>query len=201
LVYLGLLTLLAQLVLLVIALVCGSRSLLLLRSPARAVGLKSALIALGICMAVGAWSVLFFAPWRFPNARPYLWMPFVPLVVAASAAVLWAMRGRRLSGIVRLMAIIAAIALTMAGGVCLQRWDFRRENLYRAGAEDEQAERFLAAARAAERCEEPGRHGEPCGRCKNASPEPNGYYARQFRRYAEEAAKRAKGWRRRSDNR
>jgi hypothetical protein len=100
-----------------------------------------------------------------------------------------------------LTAIVAAIALTTAGGVFLQRWDFRRENLYWAGAEDQQADKFLAAARAAGRCEEHGRRGEPCGRCKNASPESNGYYAKEFRKYAEEAAERAKAWRRRADNR
>ena len=197
---LGLLTLLAQLGLLVTALVYGIMSLLLLRSPAGAVGLKPALIALGLCTAVGAWSVLFFAPWRFHNARPYLWMPFVPLPIAASAAALWAVRGRRLSDTVRLMAVVAAIALTAAGAVFLQRWNLRRENLYWAGVEEGQQAMFISAARAADRCEEHVRRRKPCERCKNASPGAYGYYANEARKYAEGAAETAKGWRLRADN-
>jgi hypothetical protein len=198
--YLALLTLLAQLVLLVIALACGIRSLLLLRKSAGSDGSKPALIALGVCAAVEVWSVLFFVPWRFPNARPLLWIPLVPLAVAGSAVVLWAMRPRRLSGTVRLMAIVASLALTTAGGVFLQRWDFRRENRYWAGIEDEQAGRFIASAEAAERCEQHGRRGEPCDRCKNASPDSNRYYAEESRKHAEQAAERARTWRRRMDN-
>jgi hypothetical protein len=192
---------LAQLVLLAIALICGIRSLLLLRSPGRAVGLKLAWIALGLCAAVGAWRVLFFPPWRFPADRPLLWMPFGPLAVAASAAALWAMRGPRLSGTVRLMTIVAVIALTIAGGISLQRWDLRRERLYWIGFEEADAAKFLAASRAEERCQEHRRRGERCGRCKNAYPDPHGYYAKELRKYAEEAAERAKAWRRRTDDR
>jgi hypothetical protein len=198
--FLALLTLLAQLVILVIALACGIRSLRLLRHPAGSDGSKRALIALGLCAAVEVWSVLFFTPWRFPNARPLLWIPLVPLAVAGSAVALWAMRGWPLSGTVRLMAIFASIALTTAGGVFLQRWDFRRENRHWARTEDEQAGSFLAAANAAERCEQHGRRGEPCERCKNQSPDSNQYYAEQFKNYAQQAAERAKFWRRRMDN-
>ena len=110
---LGLLTLLVQLVLLIIALVFGTTSLLRLLRPASAAGLKPAFIAIGICAAVGGWQVLFFTPWRFPNARPYLWMPFVPLAVAASAATLWLMRRWRPSGTLALMAVIATLSLTI----------------------------------------------------------------------------------------
>ena len=198
--YLALLTLLAQLVLLMIALARGIRSLLLLRSPAGSDGPMPALIALGICALVEVWSVLFFAPWRFANARPLLWIPLVPVAVAGCALALWAMRGWRLSGTVRLMAVVASIALTTACGVFLQRWDCRRESRYWAGIENEQAARFLASAKAAERCEQHGRRGEPCDRCKNQSPDSNRYYTEQFRTYAEQAAERAKVWRRRTDN-
>jgi hypothetical protein len=97
------------------------------------------------------------------------------------------------------MAVVAAIALTTAGGVFLQRWDLRRENRYWAGVEDQQAERFLAAARDAERCQEHGRLGEPCGRCRNAPPESKGCYAKEFRNYAAQAAESAKAGRRRAD--
>jgi hypothetical protein len=199
--FLALLTLLTQLVLLMTALAFGIRSLLLLRSPAGAGGLRPAMMGIVLCLAVGAWSVLFFAPWRFPGARPYLWLPFAPLAVTASAAALWAMRGRRCSGTIRLMAVVAAAAFTTAAGIFLQRWDFRRESLYWAGVEEKQSAMFLAAARTAERCEEHGRRGEPCEKCKNASPDSNGYYSKEFRKYAEQAAERAKSWSRRANNR
>ena len=197
--FLGLLTLLAQLVLLIVALVCGTRSMLLLRRPASDAGLKSALIAIGICATVVGWQMLFFTPWRFPNARPYLWMPFVPLAVAASATTRWVMRHSRPSGTLGLMAVIATIALTMAGGVFLQRWDRRRESLYWARTEDKQADSFVAVAEIALRCEQHGRHGERCERCRNESPESNQYDAILFRKYAEEAAIRARFLRQRAD--
>jgi Ca2+/H+ antiporter len=193
---LGLLTLLVQLVLLIIAFVCGTTSL---RRSASAAGLKPAFIAIGICAAVGGWQVLFFTPWRFPNARPYLWMPFVPLSVAASAATLWLMRRWRPSGTLALMAVVATIALTMAGGVFLQRWDRRRDSLYWARAEDEQAGSFLAAALISARCEQHSRRGERCELCQKSSPESNQYNAIQFRKYAEDAAIRAKFLRQRAD--
>ena len=196
---LGLLTLLVQLVLLIIAFVCGTTSLLRLRRSASAAGLKPAFIAIGICAAVVGWQMLFFTPWCFPNARPYLWMPFVPLAVAASAATLWLMRRWRASGTLALMAVIATIALTMAGGVFLQRWDRRRESLYWARAEDKQADSFLAVAEIALRCEQHGRHGKRCERCRNESPESNRYDAILFRKYAEEAAIRARFLRQRAD--
>ena len=113
--FLGLLTLLAQLVLLIVALVCGTRSMLLLRRPASDAGLKSALIAIGICATVVGWQMLFFAPWRFPNARSYLWMPFVPLAVAdRSAHTRAVMCHSRPSGTLGLMVITATHALTMS---------------------------------------------------------------------------------------
>jgi hypothetical protein len=197
--FLGLLTLVVQLVLLIVAFVCGTTSLLRLRRPASAAGLKPAVIAIGICAAVGGWQVLFFTPWRFPNARPYLWMPFVPLAVAASAATLWVMRRARPSGTLGLMAVVATIAITMAGGVFLQRWDRRRDSLYWARTEDEQAGSFLAAAEIARQCERHGRRGERCERCQKSSPESNQYYAKQLRKYAEEAAIRAQFLRQRAD--
>jgi hypothetical protein len=195
----GLLTLLAQMVLAIVAFACGAWSLLRLRNPAGAAGSNLALIAIGICAAVCGWQVLFFAPWRFPNARPYLWMPFVPLALAASAATLWSIRLWRPSSTLSLMAVVATVAFTMTGGMFLQRWDRHRESLYWARIEDEQSSQFLASAEIAARCEQHGRRGEPCNRCHNASPESNQYFAKEFRKYAEDAAGRAKSWRERAD--
>ncbi len=196
--FLAFFTFLAHLGLLLIALVCGTWSLVLLRGLNRVDGLRLALVSLGICLAVEVWSILFFAPWRFPGSTPYLWLPFFALPVSVSAMLLWAMHGRRLSGIFRSTAALAAIAVTLTGGVVLQHWDHRRESLHWAVSEERLQAEFIASAQIAERCEDHVRRKAFCDRCKGASPGAYEYYAREGRKAAVEASKRAKGWRQRA---
>ena len=126
-------------------------------------------------------------------------MPFVPLAVAASTATLWLMHRWRPSGTLALMAIVATISVTIAGGEFLQRWDRRRDNLYWARAEDKQSGSFLATAEISARCEQHIHRGERCELCQKSSPDSEQYYAKLFRRYAEDAAIRAKFLRQRAD--
>jgi hypothetical protein len=196
---LGFLTLLAQLAILTVALWCGVWSLLRLRRPIGAAGLRLAFIALGLSLMVLAWAVLAFRPTLSPGPRPHLWVPFVPLGVAATSATLWGLRGRRISGTVRMMAVVAAIALMLGGGISLQRLDFRRANLHQARLEDRSASGFREAALRAERCGGHLRLGEPCDRCRDRSLASESYYAKEFRRYEIEAAQRARAWRRRAE--
>ncbi|HEY2156623.1 MAG TPA: hypothetical protein VGH33_13410 [Isosphaeraceae bacterium] len=197
---LGILTGLAHLAILAVALGYAARSFWRLRTPVgEADGLRPALIAIGLSLTVLGWSVLFFVPGRFPEASRHHWSPFVPLAAAAPAATLWALRGRRSSGTVRMMAVVAAIAATLSGGVSVQRWDFRRGNLHQARLEEERAAMFRASARASERCEDHVRRGERCDRCKNASAGAYAYYAKGAREAANDADGCAEAWRRRAE--
>lgn len=196
---LGFLTLLAQSAILTVALWCGVRSMLRLRRPVEAAGLRPALVSLGLSLALVVWAVHFYPPGLSPGPKAHLWAPLVPLGVAASSATLRGLRGRRLSGTVRMMAVVAVIALVLAGGTSLQRWDFRRANLREARLGDRREAMFREAAEAAERCEAHVRCGGPCKRCRGAAPGAYAYYAKEFHNYAAEAARVAASWRRRAE--
>ena len=196
--YLAVLTLLVQSLLLVAALAFGARGFLQVRATEGASGLRSSLAALDLCVTVLAWSALFFAPWRFFDARVFLWLPFVPLPVAATPAILLALGEKGHSGTARLMSFIAVTALAFSGGKGLQRWDFDRQNAYLAGLEDKMEARFLAAAVASEHCEACLRREGPCTLSKDSHRDSDGIRAGEFREYAKRASESAKFWRNRA---
>jgi hypothetical protein len=198
----GLLTLGIQLVLLLIALACGGFSLLSLRRPTPNVrrGRICAWIALGLGVLLEVWIVLFFTPWRFPNARPLLFFPLPALQSGLCGIVLWGSFGStRYSSTARLMIAVAAIALTTWGAVSLERWDRRRELLHWAEAHAAASRKFFEAFQTEMRCYEHGMRNQPCERCAGRSPSDS--QAKYFRQFAEYNAALARSFQWAADHR
>jgi hypothetical protein len=198
---LGLFSFMAQVVLVLIALGCGIRSLVLLaRSPDEATrGRRWALIALGLGMAVESWTFLFFKPWRILGPSPLHWLPLPAFVVGGCALALWGTLGsRRWSSTGRLMIVIAVATIAIGSVLNIQRWERRMGLLHQAGLYDQESRRFLEASETQRRCLEHRKRGEPCDRCK--SDQSNEYYAVEFLKYAKLRAATAESYRRAADH-
>ena len=61
-----------------------------------------------------------------------------------------------------LLVVAIIVAMTTIGGLNLQRWDRRRENLYWANVEETESIKYLAESRAAMACYEHLRRGQAC---------------------------------------
>jgi hypothetical protein len=165
----GMFSILADMALVLAALICAIWSLVLLaRRPDQAVrGRRLALIAIGLGAIVESWTLWFFTPWRFPMSADLHWIPLPAFLLGGCALALWATVGsRRWSSTGRLMIAIAVAMVAVGGVLNLRRWDRRREMLYWAEANEMEARDFLRASEADRRCFEHQRRGETCARCK-----------------------------------
>jgi hypothetical protein len=184
---------LVQVVLLVIAFGCGVTSLVLLRWSARSAGRRLAFVSLGISVTVEILFVLYFAPWRFPNGRIVFLWPLPSLQVGLSAVVLWGLHGRRrVSGVYGLLVIATIVTMTTIGGLNLQRWDRRRENLYWANVEETESIKYQAASRAAMVCYEHIKRGRACEKCDKLTLNYLAFDAKLFHETAERCMAQAR---------
>ena len=142
---LGLLSFISQVATLLIALVCGCKSLLALRQVSDVKsGQLHALICVSLSVLVEVWIVLFFTPWRFPASGWLLFLPLPTFQIGLCSVVLWiSVRNQLLPRIVRLAVALAVLSLVTVEASELQRWNRRRDLLHQAGLYDVESRSFM----------------------------------------------------------
>jgi hypothetical protein len=167
-------------------------------------GRRSALIALGIGLAVEGWTIAILPPWQNPSIAPMHWLPLPAFLLGGCALTLWMTACSRVwSKTGRLMIVIAAAALVVGWVEEVRRWDRRREMLHHARSEEEQGRRFFESYNDQRRCLEQKRRGEPCGhetgpysRCRTLTESSLDYYATDALKASRLAEARASAYRR-----
>ncbi len=168
---LALFSILAQIILVLIAIAIGCISLLQLRRrPLNArLGWRCALIAVGLSMLVELWIALFFTPWRFPNSRQLLFLPLPSLQIGLCSLSLWItldlFAKSNLSRMVHFTMSIVAVIVATGCIFWLQTWDRRRELLHEAENYAASYRLFMDTYRAETECNQHIILNKKCKRC------------------------------------
>jgi hypothetical protein len=173
---LALLNFALQVLCLTIAIVYACRSLLFrfFRPLEIKRGRRYAWIAVILSSLIEIWIVLFFAPWRFQNSGPLLYLPLAPLAFGLLGLAFWGVRGGRLpTGVNSLLRAQLVVGLTLWAIIGLPQWNRRRQILHLAAQHEAMVSRFRESAMKAS----------------------NEYERREFLRYAQHEAASARNYR------